>query len=358
MSTAIIRELAAGQGPVVLVTVVSTEGSVPRHAGSKMIVRADRSIAGTVGGGRPEAMAIETAMACMREGRDELISVEMQGADAEGKDLLCGGRILLLVEHVVDREVYREVSRLLGAGERSLLARRITKGAAGAAAGGAICTPVAVSMVLLDGAGSRVAGDAVTVDAEAAARSAHSGRPRWVEEQSLFYDPLVPDEKLLIFGAGHVGKAIAAAAVGLGFAVTVADDRPEYLDPRRFPPGVATVSGSFTEIAHAYPWDGATYAVIVTRGHLFDLESVRAVLDKTWRYAGFMGSSRKVEMLLDQVRRDGADPATIDRLHAPIGIDIDAETPEEIAVSILAEIVAVRRGDGSRHPSSMSKGRH
>jgi xanthine dehydrogenase accessory factor len=323
-----------------------------------MIVRPDRSISGTVGGGRPEAAAIEAAIACIAAGRHELISVEMQGTEAEGNDLLCGGRVLLLVECIAEREVYRAASRLLGTGERSLLAKRFAGSAAGAEAGGVTSTSVVVSTALLDAAGSRVAGDAVPVDAETAAHSAQSGRPRYAEEQSLFYDPLVPDEKLLIFGAGHVGKAIAAAAVGLGFAVTVADDRPEYLDPRRFPAGVATASGSFTEIAKAYPWDSATYAVIVTRGHLFDLECVRAVLGRTWRYAGFMGSSRKVELLLDQVRRDGADPATVDRLHAPIGIDIEAETPEEIAVSILAEIVAVRRGDGSRHPSSLSKGRH
>jgi xanthine dehydrogenase accessory factor len=354
MSTALIHELASGQAAAALVTVVSTEGSAPRHAGSKMIVRADRSIAGTVGGGRPEAMAIDAAIVCIAENRDELIAVEMQGTEAEGSDLLCGGRVFLLVECITGREVYRTAAGLLGAGERALLVKRI----GGVADGVSTPGPTAVSTVLLDGTGAFAAGEGFAVDARTAVRSAQSGRPRYVEELSLFYDPLVPDEKLLIFGAGHVGKAIAAAAVSLGFAVTVADDRPEYTDPRRFPAGVATASGSFTTIVKDYPWDGATYAVIVTRGHLFDLECVRAVLGQTWRYAGFMGSARKVEVLLDQVRRDGADPAKVDRLHAPIGIDIDAETPEEIAVSILAEIVAVRRGEGVRHPSSMSKGRH
>jgi xanthine dehydrogenase accessory factor len=354
MSTALIHELAALPADIALVTVVSTEGSAPRHAGAKMTVRADRSIAGTIGGGQPEARAVDTAVSVMAEKRSELLSVEMQGSDAEGSDLLCGGRVLLLVECIAARDVYRAAARLLDAGQRALLVKRIAGRATPASLGG----PVAVSTALLDSNGVLIAGDGLDVDPLTAARCVKSGRPRYAEGPSLFYDPIAPDEKLVIFGGGHVGAAIAAAAVPLGFSVTVLDDRPEFADPLRFPAGVTTMSGSYTEMAGTLPWDGATYAVIATRGHLCDLECARAVLGRTWRYAGFMGSARKVEVVLDQLRREGADPAAVDRLRAPIGIDIDAETPEEIALSILSEIVAVRRGDGSRHPSSLSKGRH
>jgi len=137
---------------------------------------------------------------------------------------------------------------------------------------------------------------------------------------------------------------LASAACPLGFAVTVADDRPEFLVPERYPAGVATLCGSYAEIVDRFPFDASTYVVIVTRGHRADLESLRAVLVKTWRYAGLIGSKRKVRLLTEQVLADGYDRVRVESVHTPIGLDIGAETPEELAVSIAGELVAVRRG--------------
>ena len=115
--------------------------------------------------------------------------------------------------------------------------------------------------------------------------------------------------------------------------------RPEFLVRDGSPAGVETHLGGYTEAVDAFPWDASAYAVIVTRGHLADLESLRAVLAKTWRYAGLIGSRRKVRLVMDQVLSDGFDRAKVESVRAPIGLDIGAETPEELAVSIVGELV-------------------
>jgi xanthine dehydrogenase accessory factor len=114
----------------------------------------------------------------------------------------------------------------------------------------------------------------------------------------------------------------------------------------RFPAAVRAVQCGFAQAVADFPFDCATYAVILTRGHLLDLECVRAVLKRPCRYAGFMGSARKTRLILEQVLKDGCDPARVASLCAPIGLDIGAETPEELAIAILGELVAVRRNAG------------
>jgi len=174
-------------------------------------------------------------------------------------------------------------------------------------------------------------------------RSLHRGTPAFLEEERVFFDPVLPEEKLLILGGGYVGQAVAFQASRLGFKITVADDRHEFSAAERFPPNVESQSGSYTEIVERFPFDSATYVVMVTRGHLTDLECVRAVLKRKYRYAGFIGSERKAKLLREQLRSDGFEQEKIDALHAPIGLAIKAETPEELAVAILGEIIAVRR---------------
>jgi len=141
-----------------------------------------------------------------------------------------------------------------------------------------------------------------------------------------------------------VGRALAAITPGLGFAVTVGDDRREFLEPERFPPGVSTICAPFGQIVDSFPFDQGTYVVVVTRGHLADLECVRAILPRSWRYAGLIGSRRKSRLLLERVLADGFDGEKVAALHTPIGLPIGAETPEELAVAISSELIAVRHG--------------
>ncbi len=328
MSLEILQAIASGRPDLALCTVIQVKGSAPRHVGSRMLAGLDGLIAGSVGGGRGEAAVLAACVEALAAQRPTVLQIEMQGTEAEGPDMVCGGFSRILVEPIASPAPYRAVLELVARGERALFAKRLETG----------------ETAVLGGSGRWALGELEGLDSATALRALDSGHAALIEEAGLFLDPVLPAEKLLILGGGHVGRALAAITPGLGFAVTVGDERREFLEPERFPAGVETRLGSFTEIVASYPFDLSTYVVIVTRGHLCDLECVRAVLGKTYRYAGFMGSRRKSRLVLDQVLADGFDRAKVDALYAPIGQDLGAETPEELAVAISSELIAVRHG--------------
>lgn len=328
MSLALLETLLAAREPLALCTVMQVKGSAPRHPGSWMLAGPGGLVAGSVGGGRGESLVLGVAREALADGKARVLVVEMQGLEAEGPDMVCGGTSRVLVEPLAAKEAYAAARDLLSRGERVVVVRRAATGESAVVDASGAWTPARP-----DGA-----------DETAALRALGHGRPLLDEESGVFYDPLLPPERLLVLGGGHVGRAVAAAAHAVGFAVTVADDRAEFLVPERYPAGVGTRHGAYAEVVDAFPFDAATYVVVVTRGHLADLESLRAVLKKSWRYAGLIGSRRKVRLLTEQVLADGFDPAKVAAVHAPIGLDIGAETPEELAVAIVGELVTVRRG--------------
>lgn len=349
MSYEIFRALARSQGDTALVTVIDVQGSVPRHPGSKMLVRSTGAILGTVGGGRGEASAIALAVQDIERKRSDALTVEMQGTEAEGDDMVCGGTCRLLVEYVADPAPYAALVQRLEKGEKALLVKKLE--------GPAAQSPTAVLLAVHDEAGVLFQGADARPDEAIAAHCLRTGKPAFSRDAGLFYDPIFPDEKLLILGGGHVGRSVAVMATELDFKVTIADDRKVLLAPERFPPGVKTICGSYADVAREFPLDSASYVVIVTRGKASDLECIRAILKRTYRYAGFIGSTRKAKILLDQLRADGFPREKVAAIHSPIGLDIKAETPAEIAVSILAELVAVRRNAGSMSSLSGAGGR-
>jgi xanthine dehydrogenase accessory factor len=159
---------------------------------------------------------------------------------------------------------------------------------------------------------------------------------------------------LVIAGGGHVGKALSEIASLCGFRVTVIDDRPEYADPERFPEADEVIRGRFDEVLAEYPLDETTYVVAVTRGHRHDEASLRSVIGRGAAYLGMIGSRRRAAAVLGHLVEEGLDADAVAQVRTPIGLDIGAETPEEIAVAIMAEIILVRRG-GTGAP--MSRGR-
>jgi len=161
---------------------------------------------------------------------------------------------------------------------------------------------------------------------------------------------------LLIIGGGHVGKALATIGNLCGFSVEIVDDRPEYANEERFPEADKITCGRFEEVLADYPIDPNTYVVCVTRGHRHDETSLRLVAESGAAYIGMIGSKRRVGAVLQHLVEDGVDPGVVGRIHTPIGLDIGAETPEEIAVSVMAEMIMVRRG-GSGGPMRAAKGK-
>jgi xanthine dehydrogenase accessory factor len=150
--------------------------------------------------------------------------------------------------------------------------------------------------------------------------------------------------RLVIAGGGHIGKALVTMATLCGFRVTVIDDRPEYANQERFPEADEVIRGRFDEVLSDYSIDSSSYVVCVTRGHRQDQVSLGAVIGRGAAYVGMIGSKRRAHAVLHNLRAEGADPDALAAVHTPIGLDIGAETPEEIAVAIMGEIIQVRRG--------------
>ncbi len=160
----------------------------------------------------------------------------------------------------------------------------------------------------------------------------------------IFLEPIAAGPAVLIVGGGHVGQAVAAAAKRAGFRVTVVDDREGVVSEERFPSADRRLVGG-TELMHdPIAVDEATFVVVVTRGHRFDQDWVKVLLPCRPRYVGMIGSVEKVRASFEKLEADGVPAAALRTVHAPIGLDIGAETPEEIAVSVVAEMIAVRHG--------------
>lgn len=323
---AALRAAASGPYPLALVTVARVEGSAPRHSGSRMAVFPDGAIVGTVGGGKPEARSREEALAALRRGSNGTLKIEMTGAEAKGADLICGGVADIWIEVVSEGGSYEAAAKLIDSGRSALIAASASQGC----------------LAVLDHEGGLFAGGAAALDDASVAAALEAELPV-VGPREILYQLVEPRERLLILGGGHVGLALAREAERLSFGVSVADPRPEFSDASRFPSGVECRTQDFVEAIASFPFGSSAYVVIVSPGHLGDLECARAVLAREYRYAGFIGSRRKTNMLMEELVAEGFERAKVEALRAPIGLDIGAETPEEIAVAIAAELVAVRR---------------
>lgn len=159
----------------------------------------------------------------------------------------------------------------------------------------------------------------------------------------VYIEPMTPRERLVIFGAGHVARPTAALARDLGFEVTVVDERDEYATPERFP-GAAVVCADPRRWVETLRTDARTYVLLVTHDHALDQDLLETLLPRTWAWLGLIGSRAKVAKFFVRLRAAGLDEALFAKVSTPVGLDIGAETPEEIAVSIAAELVRVRHG--------------
>jgi xanthine dehydrogenase accessory factor len=279
-------------------TVVRTRGSTPQKAGAVMVVLRDGRTLGTIGGGCVEAEVRTRALGRLgaTHQRDALLTFKLDHDLGWDDGLVCGGVMDVAVQ-VIDSPD--------------------------------LATPLRQAREAL--AAGREAAIAVTV-ADASGNLLTFGRT------------LEPVPTLLIAGAGHVGEALAGVAGRMGFNVVVIDDRADLAAPARFPGATCVVGEIETELAK-YPVTPHTYVAIVTRGHRHDGRALAAVVGSPARYVGLIGSRRKVLTIFDDLHRNAGVPREqLARVHAPVGLDIGAVTPAEIAVSIAAELVAVRRG--------------
>jgi xanthine dehydrogenase accessory factor len=163
-------------------------------------------------------------------------------------------------------------------------------------------------------------------------------------QMDVYIEPIEPSPELYVIGAGHVGTELATLAHAVGFQVHVVDDREKFANPERFPAGTDVVAEDIPAWIARTQLPSHAFVVIVTRGHTNDLEALRALATRDLRYLGLIGSRAKVARIYEALQLDGIAAQCLTRVHAPIGLDIGAVTPQEIAVSILAELIAVKHG--------------
>src|SRR5680860_199222 len=168
-------------------------------------------------------------------------------------------------------------------------------------------------------------------------------RAEGVENQQ-FIDPLEGSPRMIILGGGHIAQPLATMASLSGFSVTLVDDRPIFAYKERFPTAEQVICATFSKALAEMAWLANTYVVIVTRGHRWDEECLRGVIEKPLDYLGMIGSLRRVKAVLEKIVEEGFSSEAAESVHSPIGLNIGAQTPAEIAISIMAEIINQRRG--------------
>ncbi len=251
----LLKELADSVGagiPVVLATVVATRRSVPRHAGTKMLVFGDGRLVGTVGGGEMESRVIDDARAALAAGKTNLLEYTLLAPD-RGDPGVCGGEV------------------------------------------------------------------------------------------QIYLEPYMPPHTVLVIGAGHVGKAVVSLAKWLGYRTIAADDRADMLTAVELPDADTLLSGSITEALDPASITEDTSVVVVSRSVAIDVEAIPILLASKAGYIGVMGSQRRWATTRARLLEAGVTSEALERIHAPVGIEIGAETVEEIAVSIMSEVIRAAR---------------
>jgi len=298
-------------------TVVATRSSAPRPVGSKLIVRDDGSIEGSVSNGCVESDVILAAQEVLAGGEPRLITYGITDEMAFGVGLPCGGEIDVFVEPYE--------------GEES-------------------------EVVLTVVAGGEVGAKLADPELEEAARRRGRSHVFELEGQTVFADVSVPPPRLFVYGAADTAEALCAAAKLLGWRTIVADARPRFATRDRLPSAdEILVLWPEEALAHVAP-DPATSVVILTHDDKFDLPLVRGVLETEAIYVGWLGSRRNQERRRGLLLEQGVAEQDLERVSGPAGLDVGAASPEETAVSILAEILAVRTGRaGGRLKESSSR---
>jgi xanthine dehydrogenase accessory factor len=339
-------QLAAGS-PLVLVSIMSMQGSTPRHSGTKMVVGADGKTYGTIGGSLMEAQAIKEAKVVLSTRKSGILTYELSGKDAAAPGMICGGRAEILLDYLPASRENIEFSfnwqEAIQQGKDFYILTHL-KGD-----GGSFNVPghaILYGDNTLAGTGSLKPTDVGKLKPELHNISSTAVLP--LDDTRAMVDRIRKLKTLYCFGGGHVAVPTASLAALVGFRVVVIDDRDEYASPERFPEASKTiVARDFNRAFEGLEIDGDSFIVIVTRGHQYDRECLEQALKTNAGYIGMISSRRKKEAIFSALMSAGVKQEQLEKVHSPIGIDIGGETPEEIAISIIAELISVRSKQSS-----------
>ena len=334
--------MQAGQD-VIVATVFEAKGSAPRLAGARMLVRNDGSTSGTIGGGRLEYDAVQMAMTLFDKKQSAAYSFDLTGSDVAGMDMICGGKGTVWLHYFAASDeselaVCQAVNAVLAIRKKAYLVTEITREVFGRERQYALIDESDTVTGLLKFAPIVIHEWALKNDSKAIFTEEFDGCSFLVEQ-------IRPVHTVLVFGAGHVSQQVAPLCANVGFQVVVLDDRVEYANHNRFNAEIGIrVLDSFDS------WGGLTvdescYVVILTRGHIHDKTVLGQALRTPAGYIGMIGSRRKRDKIYQALRDEGFSQEQINRVFSPIGLDIGAETPAELAVSIVGELIKVRTAE-------------
>ncbi len=325
---------------------VETRGSTPQKAGATMLVFADGSQAGTLGGGCVEAEVRRRALAVLAGGQPEIAGFQLDSDYGWDDGLICGGRMHVLIEPLLpaaDVAYFERLGELSEKASGCIEAIVFDSQKSGLPAAAAYLFDAQNRLVARRHA-QVSAGD--VPEAVRAALPSLDARPRASAAGGIAVLPNLPRCRLLIVGGGHVGQAVGNLAPELDFDVWVVDDRAEFVGRERFPRAERLIQGEVGPTLAALDITPNTYCLIVTRGHNHDEEALYHLVDRGARYVGMIGSKRKIKLIFDDLQAEGVSSDALAKVYAPVGIDIGSQTVPEIALSILAELVAHRNLGG------------
>jgi len=341
-----IGDLLNSGRSVALCRIIQQTGSAPRATGVNCLVLDDGSLRGTIGGGRLEYEVTRKAKNNFIAGESFVQHFELTGDEvAQTEKMICGGIVDVYTEYFTPesettRSLVSWISARLREGKRGVLMTLVGEGKCG-------------NMnrhVFITGDGSvRGAIPGLPLDAEDKKRWLEMGSAALIDVTGagqLFIEPAMPDNVLYLFGAGHISACLAPLAKMIGFTVVVIDDREVFCNSERFPEADQLLVVPFAEVFDRIVISPASYLAILTSGHIFDRTVLQAALRYSPAYIGMIGSRRKIDMLYRSLLEEGVAQASLQNVHAPIGLSIGAESPEEIAICIAAELIQVRAGLG------------
>ncbi|UCE40977.1 MAG: XdhC family protein [Candidatus Aminicenantes bacterium] len=321
---------------LVLATIVSTKGSSPQVPGVSALFSDKGLLTGTLGGGIMEARAEEKALGSLQTGRSSLDRFELYADITSEAEAICGGEATILFDaQPADHEItFQEMVRSLNDRKPGILATHIQ------------LTDDRIQKLSRSWIEkSEIFGEEAEKQnipfREKTKQAFTTGKP--VFSKNVYLEPQFPFSHLVIAGAGHVGQAVAHIGYLLDFEVTVIDDRPEFANKEIVPEADHIIVEDIGQAIDEMPKTADTYIVIVTRGHSHDADALKACIRSDVAYIGMIGSGRKIALMREKFIELGWSTAPqFDRVFAPIGIDIQSKTVQEIAVSIAAELVQVR----------------
>ncbi|MBI9091038.1 MAG: XdhC family protein [Desulfobacterium sp.] len=335
-----ILNLIKGNIPFAVATILSHSGSTPRTAGTKMLILADGTIRGTIGGGLVEAQVIKKGQELIGLKKNVLLDFNLNQDLKESLDMICGGAITVFIDTTAGEQIglYQKIAQEMGDRKRCMLVSELS---------GTKDGTLALNQCLITDSfgviGKNLVPESFSDDLLKTHFTKNAPVITTFGNRKITYEPIPATGTVFIFGAGHVSQKVAELTALLDLPTVIIDDRKEFANGERFnrAEGIHVID-DFSDPFGTLDVTPSSFIIILTRGHLHDQTVLRGALKTPARYIGMIGSKQKRDRIYDNLMEEGISGTRLKTVYSPIGMEILAETPAEIAVSIVSELIAVK----------------